>query len=67
MLPCETPISCSRSSERAVPTLTLKKTFRQEALNKSGEVAPETKIPEVRQNALLLRCVVGLLRVKENS
>ena len=28
----------------------LERTFRQEVLNKPGEMAPETKIPEVRQN-----------------
>ena len=27
--------------------------FRQEALDKPGEVAPETEIPEVHQNAIL--------------
>ena len=41
--------------------------FRQEALDKPREVAPETEIPEVRQNAVLPRCVVGLPKVKENS
>ena len=40
------------------------RTFRQEALNKLGEVAPETEIPEVRQNAVLPRCVVNFLKVK---
>ena len=43
------------------------KTFRQEALNKPGEVAPETEIPEVRQDAVLQRCVVSFLKVKENG
>ena len=43
------------------------KTFRQEALNKPWEVAPETEIPEVRQNAVLPRCVVSFLKVKENG
>ena len=41
--------------------------FRQEALNKLGEEAPETEIPEVRQNAVLPRCVVSFLKVKENG
>ena len=41
--------------------------FRQEALNKPGEVAPETEIPEVHQNAVLPRCVVSFLKVKENG
>ena len=33
------------------------RTFGQEALNKPGEMAPETKIPEVRQNAVFPRFV----------
>ena len=41
--------------------------FPQEALNKPGEVAPETEIPEVRQNAVFPRCVVNFLKVKENG
>ena len=41
--------------------------FRQEALNKPGELAPETEIPEVRQNGVLPRCVVSFLKVKENG
>ena len=43
------------------------RTFRQEALNKPGEVAPETEIPEVRQNAVLPCCVVSFFKVKENG
>ena len=43
------------------------RTFQQEALNKPGEVAPETEIPEVRQNAVLPHCVVSFLKVKENG
>ena len=43
------------------------RTFRQEALNKPGEVAPEIEIPEVRQNVVLPRCVVRFLEVKENG
>ena len=43
----------------------LERTLRQAALDKPGEVVPETEIPEVRQNAVLPRCVVGLLKVKE--
>ena len=43
------------------------RSFRQEALNKPREVAPETKIPEVCQNAVLPRCVVSFLKVKENG
>ena len=42
------------------------KTFRQEALNKPGEVGPETEIPEAHQNAVLPRSVVSFLEVKEN-
>ena len=45
----------------------LERTFRQEALNKPEEVAPETEIPEVCQNAVLPRCVVSFLKVKENG
>ena len=44
--------------------------FRQEALDKPGEMASETEIIEVRQNAVLPRCVVILwyfLKVKENG
>ena len=41
--------------------------FRQETLDNPGEVAPETEIPEVRQNAMLPRCVVSLLKVKGNG
>ena len=37
------------------------RTFGQEALNKPAVMAPETKILEDRQNAVLPRCVVGLL------
>ena len=43
------------------------RTFRQEVLNKHWEMAPETKIPEVRQNAVLPCCVVGLPKAKENG
>ena len=63
MLPCGTPISCSCSSERVEPTLTLKERSDRK-LNKPGEVAPETEIPEVRQNAVLPCCVVSFFKVR---
>ena len=42
----------------------LERLFRQEALNKPGEMASETKIPEVCQNAVLPCCVVVQKMVK---
>ena len=66
MLPCGTHLllmQLGKSGTHSNP----ESTFRQEALNKPGEVAPETEIPEVCQNAVLPRCVVSFLKVKENG
>ena len=67
MLPCRTPhlllVQLGKSGTHSNP----ERTFPQEALNKPGEMAPETKIPEVRQNAVLPPCVINYLKVKENG
>ena len=67
MLPCGTPISCSCSSERVEPTLTLKERSERKLWINLGRWPHETEIPEVRQNAVLPRCVVSFLKVKENG
>ena len=63
MLPHLLLVQLKKSGTRYNP----ERMFRQEALNKPREVAPETKIPEVCQNAVLPRCVVSFLKVKENG
>ena len=65
MLPCWTPISCLHSFDRAHSNF--KRTFKQEVPNKHIHLAPETKIPEIYQNAVLPHHVTGFFKVKENS
>ena len=67
MLPCGIPISSIVQLLQNGPHSNPERTFVHKALNKPGDMAPETKISEVRQNAVLPRCVVGLLKVKENG
>lgn len=66
MQPCRTSISCSCSSDRVEPSLALnERSGRKLWIN--TDMAPETSIPEVCQNAVFPRRVVGLFKVKENS
>ena len=67
MLPCGIHISSIVQLRQNGPQSNPERTFGHKALNKPGDMAPETKIPEVRQNAVLPRCLVGLLKVKENG
>ena len=67
MLPCGTPHLLLMQLRKSGTLSNPERTFQQEALNKPGEVAPETEIPEVRQNAVLPHCVVSFLKVKENG
>ena len=67
MLPCGTPISCLCSSDRVELTLTLKECYDRNLWINLERWPLNPRSPEVCQNTMLPRCVVSLLKVKENS